>query len=188
LAVAQAAGKAGYDEVVLLPAACSPHKREVPPAPAWDRFAMCVVATLADPRTAVSRHELDRPPPSYSVDTVTAFRRRRPEADFWWALGADNLAALPSWAHLEDLTGQARFLVFPRGSLRDDALRKTVAALPGGLAGAVDILDMPPVDISSSRVREILRAGGDPSRYVPAGVSRYIARYRLYQGTPIWHT
>ena len=147
MAVARASLDAGFDEVVLLPVALSPHKQDRPPAPAIDRWTMCVLATLEEPRFRVSRHELDKGPPSYSVDTAAEFRRQLPGAAYWWAIGADNVAALTTWMRVDEFVAGARFLVVPRGDLHGPDLRAAVARLPGWLAGAADILEMPPVDV-----------------------------------------
>lgn len=183
MAVAQAALAAGYDEVVLLPVALSPHKLDRPPAPAIDRWTMCVLATLPEPRLLVSRHEMDKGPPSYSVDTAQEFRRMRPGDDFWWAIGADNLAALNTWMRVDEFVRTARFLVVPRGSLQGAALGEAIGRLPAWLAQSLDVLDMPPVEASSTEIRRRARDGRDLAKLVPSDVAAYIARYGLYHFT-----
>ncbi|MBM3267768.1 MAG: nicotinate (nicotinamide) nucleotide adenylyltransferase [Candidatus Sericytochromatia bacterium] len=188
MAVARAALGASYDEVVFLPVALSPHKLDRPPAAAADRFAMCVLATLAEPRFFVSRFELEKPPPSYSVDTAQHFHAERPDAGFWWAIGADNLRALLTWLRLEDFVRVARFLVVPRGGVSGAALQEAIAGLPAWLRGALDVLDMPVVNVSSTQVRDRVRAGLEPAGLVPDDVARFISRYGLYRATPVWQT
>lgn len=184
MAVARAALEAGYDEVVLLPAALSPHKLDRPPAPAIDRWTMCVLATLSESRFRVSRHELEKGPPSYSVDTVREFREKNSDTDFWWAIGADNLAALHTWMRIDEFVRMARFLVVPRGDLRGPALHAAIARLPAWLARALDVLDMPPVEASSTEIRRHIRSGcgtGELADLVPEPVATYILRYGLYR-------
>jgi nicotinate-nucleotide adenylyltransferase len=188
LAIARAALAAGFDEVVLLPVALSPHKLTRPPAPAMDRYTMCVLATLDEPRIIVSRHELEMPPPSYSVDTAQHFRRERPDASYWWAIGADNLEALLTWMRVDDFVNLARFLVVPRGDMQGAALQEKVATLPEWIKAAMDLLDMPTVDVSSTEVRRLVRAGKIDRAPLRGVVARYITRYGLYYETPVWQT
>ncbi len=185
VAVARAAIASGYDEVVFLPVAQSPHKLDRPPAPAIDRWAMCVLATLPETRFFVSRHEMDKGPPSYSVDTAHEFRLLRPDADFWWAIGADNLAAIDTWMRVDDFVRIARFLAVPRGSLQGDALRETIRRLPPWLAASMDVLDMPPADVSSTEIRRRIRGDRDIASLVPPDVATFISRYRLYEEMPV---
>lgn len=180
MAVARAALGAGYDEVVFLPVALSPHKVDRPPAPAIDRWAMCVLATLHEPRFRVSRHEMEKGPPSYSVDTAHEFGRMRLDADFWWAIGADNLPALTTWMRVDEFVRTARFLVVPRGDRQGAALGEAIRLLPGWLASALDVLDMPPIAASSTDIRHRVRAGLSVAGLVPPDVATFIERYRLY--------
>ncbi len=188
MAVARAALSEGYEEVVFLPVALSPHKLDRPPAPAIERFAMCVLATLHEPRFCVSRFELEKPPPSFSVDTAQAFHSRRPGDRFWWAIGADNLRALLTWIRVEEFVQVARFLVVPRGGSAGAELAAAVGKLPAWLREATDILPMAPVEASSTEVRARVREGRDVAALVPDEVACFISRYGLYRGAPVWQT
>ena len=185
MAVAHSAVEAGYDQVIFLPVALSPHKLDRPPAPALDRWAMCVLATLQEPRFRVSRHELEQAPPSYSADTVHQFRRQWPQARMSWAIGADNLKALHTWMRVDDFVQEARFLVVPRDNLQGRALDEAITALPPWLRAAIDVLDMPPVPVSSTAVRDLLHEGADVTNLIPPEVALFISRYGVYAGSPV---
>ncbi|MBM3273824.1 MAG: hypothetical protein FJZ00_01630 [Candidatus Sericytochromatia bacterium] len=82
----------------------------------------------------------------------------------------------------------ARFLVVPRGDLEGQMLHEKVAGLPAWLSASMDILAMPPVDVSSTEIRRFIREGEVDRTRVPRVVSRYITRYGLYYETSVWQT
>ncbi len=183
-AIARAALDAGADQVIWMPAAASPFKQARPPAPALDRWAMVVLATLDEPRFVASRAELDRPPPSFSIETAIRLRAEiaAPHATLWWIVGADHLAEIGRWHRVEDLVQLLRLAVVPRHDLRDAALLEAIERLPERIRSAVEVLPMPVVALSSTEIRRQVRQTGElPARAVVSGVSQYIARYGLYR-------
>lgn len=171
----------GMDEVVFVPAALSPFKHGRPPAGAIDRWTMLILATIHEAAYSVSRLELDRPPPSFSVDTALVFRRQFPEDGLWWAIGADNLQDLLAWHQIERMIEFCRFLVVPRGDLIGAALDHTILRLPEGLKVAIDILEMPLAPASSTDIRTRIFHGEPVTAFVPPPVAQFIARYGLYR-------
>ena len=166
LAIAQAALEgARLDRVIFVPARRSPLKEREPAASAEDRLAMLEAATKNEPRFAVTRVELDRDGPSYTVDTLEALRR---EGDLHLILGSDALADLPRWRSPERIRELATILV----------ARRPGAPEPDARARA---FDAPCLDISSRELRA--RAGrGLTLRYlVPDDVWRHIERRGLYR-------
>jgi nicotinate-nucleotide adenylyltransferase len=149
---------------------------------------MCVLATIGEPRFLVSRFELEGKEVSYSVDTARHFQAANPGFRFWWAVGADNLPKLHTWAKLECLFQCARFLVVPRPPLVGDALLHAVGDVKPWIRRWLDVLPMEPVEAASTDVRERLRAGQAWEDSVPQLVARYITRYGLYQAAPVWQT
>ena len=190
VAIARAALAAGADRVVWMPAAASPFKQARPPATALDRWAMVVLATLDEPRFVASRVELDRPPPSFSIETAIRLEAEIAEADatLWWIVGADHLAEIGRWHRVEDLVQLVRLAVVPRHDLRDQALLAAVERLPERIRSAVDVLPMPVVTVSSTEIRRQVRQTGEiPANTVVPGVSQYIARYGLYRDERLGH-
>ena len=115
LAIAEALLTAGpLERVLFLPARRSPHKdREG--ATASDRFAMVSLAIANRPRFEVSRIDLDRPAPSYTIDTVARLLEEAPPGwEPFWIIGEDNLDALQTWREIDRLFELVRFLVVPR--------------------------------------------------------------------------
>ena len=164
-----AAEALGLDELRFVPAREQPFKQGRHGAPAADRAAMLDLAVAGAPGFAVERVELDRPGPSYTVDTLRALRGRDPGAALTLLLGADAAAELDAWHRAEELPGLARIVVFGRPG----------APMPATplITGTVEV---PAIEISATEIRARVRAG-QPIRYwVPDAVAEYIARHRLY--------
>ena len=101
-------------EVIFVLAAQSPHKAGEEPTNAAVRWEMLSIAIAGEPGFTASRLELDRPAPSYTVETVEALRSADPEAEFFFLLGEDNLPHLPTWHRFENLRRLVQFVVLER--------------------------------------------------------------------------
>jgi nicotinate-nucleotide adenylyltransferase len=166
------------ETVVFLPMGVPPH-REIEQDPGAEvRLRMTDYAISTDARFALSRHEVDRDEPSYTVDTLRALRARSPDDELVLILGGDQAAMLPSWREPEEVLRLATVAVAARTSWSREPVEAELAALPGG--DAVVFFEMPRVDVSSSLVRERARAG-KPIRYlVPDKVANFIGAKSLY--------
>lgn len=178
-----ALAEAGLNRLVVLPARLSPHKQETPPAGAEERWLMCVLGTLDDPRLAVERWDLDREGPSYTYDTVKwATGHYGPDIDLYWLIGADNVAKLMDWHRIDELLALCRFLVFPRGALHGPALEAALdAAIPADRRARVSALAMEPIGISSTEIRSRAREGERLAEVMPRLTALYLERYNCYR-------
>lgn len=131
-----------------------------------DRAAMVEAAVAGSPWLRTERMELQRPGPSFMVDTLRALKAGRPEAELVLVLGSDAAAELPQWREADAIRTLARIEVFARGRARE----------AGGAGVAV-----PRVDISSTAIRARVRAGLSIRYWVPDAVADYIATHRLYR-------
>ncbi|MDX1532260.1 MAG: nicotinate-nucleotide adenylyltransferase [Rhodothermales bacterium] len=174
LAVAEAAREqADLDRVLWLPAATSPFKQgEALPAPEH-RLAMTRLAVEGNPAFGVSDVEVRRGGVSYTVDTVRAVQAAHPEAALFLLLGGDGLAGFRQWRAWEELLGRVRLLVYRRPGSADPPL-------DGALRDRVSFLDAPPLGLSSTYVRGLLRAGRSARYLVPDAVLRYAEAHGLY--------
>jgi nicotinate-nucleotide adenylyltransferase len=167
------------DRVMFIPVGEAPH-REVERDPGAEaRLEMCELATGGDERFEVSRIEIDREGPSYTIDTLRELRARSPEDELFLILGGDQASALASWHEPEEVLGLATVAVVERTGWHREAIAVKIARLRG--AAGVRFFDMPRVDVSSTLVRR--RAGdGRPIRYlVPDSVAAYIEAKGLYR-------
>ena len=168
----------GLDTVVWIPAGVPPH-REVEGDPGAEaRFEMCELAVSADERFALSRVELEREGPSYTVDTLRSLREASPEDELFLILGGDQAASLRSWHEPEEVLSLATIAVVERTGYARPAIGVQLSGLRG--AEKLVFFDMPRVDVSSSMVRRRAREG-KPIRYlVPDKVANYIGAQSLY--------
>lgn len=174
----------GLDKVLFVPAGEPWHKAGEEVTPAHHRETMVRLAIAGDPRFELSRVDLQRPGPTYTVDTLTELRQIYPPGtEFYFILGTDALAQLPSWRSPERLIELARLVVVPRPGFEGVDLRLLEVQIPG-LERAVEFVEIPRVGISSSEIARRLAMGG-PVRYlVPDPVYEYIKAHKLYLPSP----
>lgn len=132
---------------------------------------MTVIATASNPRFTVSRVDVDRPGPTFTIDTLRDLRAERPDADLFFITGADALAQILSWKDVDELWSLAHFVGVTRpGHELHDMGRDDVS-----------LLEVPAMAISSTDCRTRVGGAGNPVWYlVPDGVVQYIAKYGLY--------
>ena len=180
LAIAQEAhAQLGLDKVVLMPVFLPPHKELSDDPGAEARYELCRLAVAKDERFAVSRIELDRGGPSYTVDTLRQIHAGSPGDDLTFIVGGDVAQGLPSWREPEALLDLATIAVAEREGIRRHDIAERVSALPG--AHRLVFFDFPRMDISSSSIRRRVREGR-PIRYlVPDDVARLIGARGYYR-------
>jgi nicotinate-nucleotide adenylyltransferase len=183
LALARAAAESlRLERVLLTPVLVPPHKPAKWDPGAEHRLAMCRLAVLGEPRLAVCTLELERPGPSYTVDTLKSIHASDPDAELTLIVGADMAQTLGSWRDPQEILGLARLAV----AERDGSTRRVVldALSPLGRADRIVFLPMPPLDVSSSLVRRRLSSGDPIDELVGPDVARYISEHELYGRQP----
>jgi len=173
VAASEVAALFELDEVIFVPTGEPWQKSERRVSPAEHRYLMTVIATASNPRFWVSRVDIDRPGPTYTIDTIRDIGRQRPGAELFFITGADALGQILSWKDAEDTLRGAHFVGVTR-----PGYELSDAHLP---TDSVTLLDVPAMAISSSDCRDRV-AGGQPVWYlVPDGVVQYINKHRLYR-------
>jgi nicotinate-nucleotide adenylyltransferase len=169
----------GLDQVLLAPAADPPHKRGQGKSPADHRVRMVELAIADNAHLALSRIDVDRPGPHYTLDMVRLLRGQYgPGASLYFLMGLDSLADLPTWHRPLDLMQQCHLVAFSRPDAAFD-WEALEMALPG-VRSRVILLPMPLLQISGSDLRDRARQGR-PLRYqVLPQVERYIHEQQLY--------
>lgn len=165
--------------LLFVPAADPPHKRGQPVTPAASRVAMLGRALSGRPGLCLSRLDIDRPGPHYSLDTMRLLREARPAAEFWFVMGADSLRDLPTWHRPLELVRLCRLAVAPRPGV--NARADMHADVLPGLEQRVDLLDAALMPHASHEIAAMLRAGEDVSALLPAAVLKYIDERGLYR-------
>jgi nicotinate-nucleotide adenylyltransferase len=148
------------------------HRQVSPPE---DRYLMTVIATAANPRFTVSRVDVDRSGPTYTVDTLRDLKRAYGDAELFFITGTDALEQLLGWQAADELFGMAHFVGVSRPGYE-------TADVSGFPAGTVSLVQVPALAISSSDCRERVGRGHPVWYLVPDGVVQYIEKRHLYRG------
>ncbi|ONH35617.1 nicotinic acid mononucleotide adenylyltransferase [Protofrankia sp. BMG5.30] len=174
VAASEVAALFDLDEVVFVPSGQPWQKADREVSPAEARYLMTFLATAGNPRFTVSRIDVDRSGPTYTIDTLRDLRRQRSDATLFFITGADALAQILSWRDVQELFGLAHFV----GVTRPGYQLELDASLP---VDAVSLLEVPALAISSSDIRARVSRGAPIWYLTPDGVVRFIAKSGLYQ-------
>ncbi|MCS6800694.1 MAG: nicotinate-nucleotide adenylyltransferase [Chloroflexota bacterium] len=181
LIVAESAREAAQlDRVLFVPAGQPWHRGERPHASAADRLAMVERAIAGNPAFAVSRVDIDRPGPTYTVDTLEALRRQYPDAALILLLGQDALAQFASWREPARIAQLGEIVAFARPGAPPIDLAALHPAIPDAPL-RVRFLDSPQIGISATMIRARVQAGHSIRYLTPDPVVAYIAQRRLYR-------
>lgn len=173
VAASEVASVFGLDEVVFVPTGQPWQKTGHQVSPAEHRYLMTVVATASNPRFTVSRVDIERTGPTYTIDTLRELKGEYPDSNLYFITGADALAQILSWKNSDELFSLAHFVGVTRpGHTLDDA------GLP---SDRVSLMEVPAMAISSTDCRTRVRRGEPVWYLVPDGVVQYIAKYGLYR-------
>ncbi|GLU47996.1 nicotinate-nucleotide adenylyltransferase [Nocardiopsis ansamitocini] len=163
------------DEVLFVPAGQPWQKEEDKVTPAEHRYLMTVIATAENPQFRVSRMEIERAGPTYTIDTLRQMRQYYgADVELFFITGADALGAILSWHNVDELFELAHFVGCNRPGHR--------LADPGLPEGKVSLVEIPALAISSTECRERVRKGEPIWYLVPDGIVRYINKTGLYLG------
>lgn len=173
VAASEVAHSFGLDEVVFVPTGQPWQKSGV--SDSEHRYLMTVIATASNPSFTVSRVDIDREGPTYTIDTLRDLKAQRPDAEFFFITGADAVAQILSWRDHDELWELAHFVAVSRPG--------HVLSTDGLPSDNVSQLEVPALSISSTDCRSRV-SEGDPVWYlVPDGVVQYIAKHHLYRST-----
>ncbi|MGB4135889.1 MAG: nicotinate-nucleotide adenylyltransferase [Microbacterium sp.] len=171
VAASEVAHSFDLDEVVFVPTGQPWQKQNV--SQSEHRYLMTVIATASNPDFTVSRVDIDRDGPTYTIDTLRDLKRDRPEAEFFFITGADAVAQILSWRDHDELWDLAHFVAVSRPG--------HVLSTDGLPSDDVSQLEVPALSISSTDCRERVRSGEPVWYLVPDGVVQYIAKHHLYR-------
>ncbi|WP_263596787.1 nicotinate-nucleotide adenylyltransferase [Janibacter melonis] len=172
VAASEAQSLLDLDEVVFVPTGQPWQKAERTVSPPEHRYLMTVVATASNPRFTVSRVDIDRDGPTFTIDTLRDLRAARPDDELFFITGADALAQILSWKDADELFELAHFVGVTR-----PGYELSESGLP---QDRVTLQEVPAMSISSTDCRNRVAAGEPVWYLVPDGVVQYINKYALY--------
>ena len=175
VAASEAATAFALDEVVFVPTG-EPWQKDGVTA-AEDRYLMSVIATASNPRFKVSRVDIDREGPTFTIDTLLDLHSIYPDAEIFFITGADAIAQILSWRDVDRIWDLAHFVAVSRPGHKLE--------LPAHPAGAISTLEIPALAISSTDIRARVAQSKPVWYLVPDGVVQYIGKHRLYRGVQV---
>ena len=169
----------GLDWIEFIPARIPPHKADEAVTDTRHRVGMLQAAIGGNAAFRLNPIELDRPGPSFTVDTLAALTECRPHDAFHFIIGSDSLNDLPKWREPVRIAALAELAVVIRPG-NEPALADLEAAVPG-ISGRIAMVDAPLLDISSTRLRAQIQANRSVRYQTPDAVIAYIDRERVYR-------
>ena len=189
LAALDALDHFGLDRLVFIPAAQQPLKTEQQAAAASHRLRMVQLMAGGEPRFSVDEIEITRSGLSFTVDTLEEYARRFPDSERLFLIGVDAFALLDQWRDAARVVGLARFVVMTRVPGLDagksgptlQSVTTRVRAIGGAAAATPLVMDLRRIDVSSTEIRERVRAGRSIRGFVTDAVEQYIEFNGLYR-------
>ena len=165
----------GLDEVLFVPTGAPWQKADRRVSTAEHRYLMTVIATAANPVFNVSRVDIDRAGPTYTIDTLRDLQASYPDAELYFITGADALSSIFTWRDAPELFELAHFVGCTRPGFEMDL--EMLGDIP---ADRVTLVEIPALAISSTECRNRKKRGEPVWYLVPDGVVQYIAKHDLY--------
>ncbi len=168
----------GLSRVVFIPSARPPHKLDSPVTEPGHRYEMARLATASNPYFEVSRREMDRHGPSYSITTIREIAAET-GASVYFIVGADSVLDMVHWRQPDDILSEAHVATAGRPGFD---MSRIPEALGPERAGKVQVFHAPLSNVSSTMIRERVAHGQSIRYMVPESVEQYIRQHDLYQG------
>lgn len=167
------------ERVIFVPNRQPPHKKDYAVTDPEHRYAMCLLATASNPYFEVSREEIERPGPSYTIDTIRAFRARLGRnVELYFITGADAVLEIMTWREPQAILAEARVVAVHRPGFD---LERLTAVMEKGQAAKILTMPMPGLEISSTDLRRRVAEGRSIRYLTPDAVANYIGKMGLYR-------
>ena len=168
----------GLTKVLFLPVGQPPHKGHQSVTAVSHRLQMTQLAIQNTPHFELDITDMEREPPQVTVTLLPLLQKIYPQTQLWWLIGSDSLHDLPTWHQPQKLIQLCRLAVLPRPDVVVD-WHNLQTAVPG-IKTAVDILDGPQLNLSSTDIRQWARGGHSIRHLLPTAVHQYIHQKNLY--------
>ncbi len=177
----QAMEQAGLDRVLFIPCGTPPHKAVAGDVSAEDRLEMVRLAISEHKDFELCDIEVKSTEKSYTAKTLKRLKEMYPNCELCFIVGGDSLKDLEGWYHPEVIFQLAEVVAVSRRDLRGNSAQKKAEQYRKKYNAKITVVDIEPVDISSSAIREVIRAGKDVSRFVDPMVLGYINSNKIYE-------
>lgn len=169
------------DKVIFIPAGQPPHKLNTKRTEPWRRYEMTRLAVATNPFFEISSLEIDRPGPSYTIDTVQEISRLFPGTQIYFITGADAVSKILVWKRVKQILSICQFIAATRPGYQLGEMWKRIQDLPQDLKKNIFFMGVPALAISSTDIRQRVREGRPVKYLLPEPVEEYIASNNIYQ-------
>ena len=169
------------DEILFVPSGTPWLKESTKVLSKNKRVSMTGMAIEDNPDFALSTIEIDREGNSYSYETVEELKRLQPNTDFYFIMGADSLLEIERWKHPDRLMTACTLLVAVRDDCDREGLEKQIIYLTDKYQADIKILPANRIDISSTKIRQLIREGKSVRYMLPDQIIRFIQKNHLYR-------
>lgn len=168
-------------EIWFIPTGKIPHKSTIETAPEIDRLNMVKLAVEDNDFFIVNDTEVRRNKFSYTFETLEELNEKYPDNEFFFIVGADSLDYMEKWKEPQKIFNCCEIVVVNRPGISDDKIILKKKILEDTFNGKIEFVNMSPVDISSTRIRQMIREEKDVSEFVPNKVIEYIKLNKIYK-------
>lgn len=170
------------EKILFIPLGNPPHKNENNVSSALHRLNMLRLAVEGEKDFLISTMEIDRSGKTYTIDTIKELRKLLgKEKKFFFIIGTDELLLINTWRNYEELLKICSFIAVTRPGYKDTLLEKDVNFLTQKYSADIHIVEIPPVNVSSSEIRENIKNGISTKDFVNEKVLKYIKKNNLYK-------
>jgi len=171
----------GLEKVIFIPAGNPPHKPNIKRTEPWRRFEMTSLAVATNPFFEISSLEIERPGPSYAIDTVQEISRLFPGTQIYFITGADAVTEILTWKKVEQILSICLFIAATRPGYKLGDMWKKIEDLPQDLKKNIFCMEVPDLAISSTDIRQRVRKDRPIKYLLPEPVEEYITSHSIYQ-------
>lgn len=161
------------DQVWMVVSPHNPLKEKSTLARDYDRLHLVQLATEDNPKIKASNIEFSLPKPSFTIDTLTYLKEKHPEHQFAIIMGGDNLISLPKWKNYELILRDYPIYIYKRPNYNTDNIQHSNAK--------IIVVNAPLLDISSTKIRELLKSGKSIQYMVPEKVLDELMSLKMYK-------
>ncbi|MDI3508053.1 MAG: nicotinate-nucleotide adenylyltransferase [Clostridiales bacterium] len=173
--------KFNLEKVIFVPSGHPPHKIERHVSDQEHRYLMTFLATAPNPFFEVSRMEIDRQGPTYTIDTIKQFKAEYgDEYEFYFITGADAIFEILTWKDAEQLLGLCEFIAATRPGFNNNDIKAQLEHITSRYGKEVYSVEVPSLAISSTDIRQRIREGRPIKYLLPESVEYYIKKCNLY--------
>lgn len=170
----------GLDKLIFMPAFISPFKQDRRVTDGHDRCCMIEAAIKANSAFCLSRYELNRKGTSYTIETLRHWKKLL-DGELCFILGFDSAVQVDTWYEGEEILRNYHLITARRPDTDYIKGLKVLESFREKYGANITVLDMPPVDASSTQIRDLIKEGRSITGLVPQGVEEYIIEHHLYR-------